>query len=85
MSTASQLAPVRPWGLGRLGPYPTIVTMPFTSVTIDPDAQTGVFRDGDGRVVELGKHGTSTGTETSTVTNQDSRNDSGHDQDSNQD
>ncbi|MFF7654337.1 putative ATP-grasp-modified RiPP [Streptomyces sp. NPDC007983] len=77
--------PVRPWGLRRLGPYPTATQMPFTTVTIDPDTQTGVFRDRDGLVVEMGKHGTSSATSTSTVTNLDSRNDAGSDQDSQQD
>ncbi|WP_349256486.1 putative ATP-grasp-modified RiPP [Streptomyces luomodiensis] len=77
--------PVRPWGLRRLGPYPAAAEMPFTTVTIDPDSQTGVFRDRDGLVVEMGKHGTSSATSTSTVTNLDSRNDAGSDQDSQQD
>jgi len=76
---------VRPWGLRRLGPYPTAAQMPFTSVAIDPDTQTGVFSDRDGLVVEMGKHGTSSATSTSTVTNLDSRNDVGSDQDSQQD
>lgn len=80
-----QSAPVRPWGLRRLGPYLTATEVPFTTVTIDPNTQTGVFRDRDGRVVEMGKHGTSSATSTSTVTNLDSRNDAGSDQDSQQD
>lgn len=80
-----QLTPPRPWGLRRLGPYPVATELPFTTVSVDPDTQTGVFRDGDGLVVEMGKHGTSSATSTSTVTNLDSRNDSGHDQDSQQD
>lgn len=51
-----------------------------------PRTQTGVFRDGGGQVVEMGKHGTSRGTETSPQsTNMDSRNDTDHDQDSTQD
>ncbi|MFF4482552.1 putative ATP-grasp-modified RiPP [Streptomyces sp. NPDC001520] len=75
----------RPWGLRRLGPYPTTAEMPFTTVTIDPDTQTGVFRDRDGLAVEMGRHGTSSATSTSTVTNLDSRNDAGSDQDSQQD
>ncbi|MFC3577800.1 putative ATP-grasp-modified RiPP [Streptomyces yaanensis] len=84
-STPDQLGPARPWGVSRLAPYPTTVKLPFTTVTIDPATQTGVFRDRLGQVVELGKHGTSTGTETSTSTNLDSQNDQGHDQDSQQD
>ncbi|WP_445524369.1 putative ATP-grasp-modified RiPP [Streptomyces cyslabdanicus] len=74
-----------PWGVGRLSAYPTTVRLPFTSVTIDPATQTGVFRDQAGETVEMGKHGTSSGTETSTSTNLDSQPDQGHDQDSQQD
>ncbi|MGW5093544.1 putative ATP-grasp-modified RiPP [Streptomyces nodosus] len=82
---AEQSSTVRPWGSGRLAPYPTTVKRPHATVTIDPDTQRGVFRDHAGRVVEMGKHGTSSGTETSTTTNSDSANDQGHDQDSQQD
>lgn len=81
-TTRRRLTHVRPWGLGRLGPYPTTAKLPFATVVIDPDSQTGVFRDHLGEVVEMGKHGTSTGTETSTSTNLDSQPDQGHDQDS---
>ncbi|MEV7782117.1 putative ATP-grasp-modified RiPP [Kitasatospora sp. NPDC088351] len=77
---------VRPWGVGRLQPYPVVHEQPFATVAIDPDTQLGVFLDGDGLVVEMGKHGTSKGTETNPQsTNSDSRNDSDHDQDSEQD
>ncbi|MET8544639.1 putative ATP-grasp-modified RiPP [Kitasatospora sp. NPDC004799] len=76
---------VRPWGAGRLAPYPTATRLPYTSVSIDGPTQLGVFRDRSGLVVEMGKHGTSKGTETNTTTNQDSKNDQGHDQDSAQD
>jgi putative ATP-grasp target RiPP len=84
-TSPDQLTPVRPWGAGRLAPYPTTTVLPHTTVTIDPTTQRGVFRDGAGQVVEMGKHGTSSGTETSTVTNSDSQNDQGSDQDSEQD
>ncbi|MCV2460425.1 putative ATP-grasp-modified RiPP [Streptomyces sp. ICN988] len=76
---------VRPWGAERLAPYPTTTRLLHSTVTIDPATQLGVFRDRAGQVVEMGKHGTSSGTETSTVTNSDSQNDQGHDQDSQQD
>lgn len=67
-------------------PYPTTCVRPFATVAIDPVTQTGVFRDAEGLVVEMGKHGTSKGTETNLQsTNLDSRNDSDHDQDSSQD
>ncbi|MBK3565902.1 putative ATP-grasp-modified RiPP [Streptomyces sp. MBT62] len=85
MQTAAPTAAHRPWGLRRLGPYPNTVKMPFTTVTVDPDTQAGVFRDAGGQVVEMGKHGTSSATSTSTVTNLDSKNDQGSDQDSQQD
>ncbi|PCG86329.1 hypothetical protein CIB93_08800 [Streptomyces sp. WZ.A104] len=85
MTTATQLATARPWGVGRLAPYPTTTHLPHATVSIDPDTQLGVFRDRAGQVVEMGKHGTSSGTETSTNTNSDSAPDQGHDQDSNQD
>ncbi|MFI9241491.1 putative ATP-grasp-modified RiPP [Streptomyces sp. NPDC053086] len=78
-------APTRPWGVGRLAPYPTTIRRPHATVAIDATTQLGVFRDRAGQVVEMGKHGTSSGTETSTTTNSDSKNDQGHDQDSSQD
>lgn len=80
-----QPATGRPWGADRLAPFPTTIVRPHTSVTIDPDTQLGIFLDGTGKVVEMGKHGTSSGTETSTTTNVDGKGDSGHDQDSQQD
>ncbi|WP_406403054.1 putative ATP-grasp-modified RiPP [Streptomyces sp. NBC_00879] len=84
-TSTEQLIHARPWGAGRLAPYPTTVRRPDTTVTIDPETQTGVYRDRLGQVVEMGKHGTSSGTETSTTTNSDSAPDQGHDQDSQQD
>jgi putative ATP-grasp target RiPP len=78
-------ASTRPWAAGRLAPYPTVVRRLHATVAIDPTTQLGVFRDRAGRVIEMGKHGTTTGTETATTTNSDSQNDQGHDQDSTQD
>ena len=76
----------RPWGVSRMRPYPRTYQQSFTTVELDPATQTGKFRDADGRVVEMGNHGTSKGTETNPQsTNQDSRNDTDHDQDSVQD
>jgi putative ATP-grasp target RiPP len=83
--TPADLTPVRPWGISRLAPYPTTVKLPYATVAIDPTTQLGVFRDHQGKTVEMGKHGTSSGTETSTATNLDSQPDQGHDQDSEQD
>lgn len=86
MTTPSTNRPAgRPWGASRLAPYPATIRRPHTTVDIDPGTQTGVFRDRDGLVVEMGKHGTSSGTETNTTTNSDSAPDQGHDQDSQQD
>ncbi|MDH6575124.1 putative ATP-grasp target RiPP [Kitasatospora sp. MAP5-34] len=86
-ATAAKLTAARPWGISRLAPYPTTVQLPHATVTVDPATQLGVFRDRAGQVVEMGKHGTSSGTETSTTTNSDSDSDSdsANDQDSNQD
>ncbi|MFD0427451.1 putative ATP-grasp-modified RiPP [Streptomyces zhihengii] len=52
---------------------------------MDPATQLGIFTDHLGMVIDMGKHGTSSGTETSTTTNSDSAPDQGHDQDSEQD
>jgi putative ATP-grasp target RiPP len=84
-TSAEPLTSARPWGAGRLAPYPATVRRPHATVTIDPETQAGVYRDRFGHVVEMGKHGTSSATETSTTTNSDSAPDQGHDQDSQQD
>jgi putative ATP-grasp target RiPP len=84
-NSVAQITSARPWGAGRLAPYPTTVLRPHATVAVDPATQLGVFRDRAGEVVEMGKHGTSSGTETSTTTNSDSANDQGSDQDSQQD
>lgn len=84
MSTAVETM-ARPWGVGRLAPYPTVTRLPHASVVIDPDTQLGIYLDHAGRVIEMGKHGTGKGTETKTNTNSDSAPDQGHDQDSEQD
>lgn len=84
MSTTVTTA-VRPWGAGRLAPYPTVTCRLHASITLDADTQLGVYRDHAGQVIDMGKHGTSKGTETKTATNSDSAPDEGHDQDSEQD
>ncbi|MFF9057512.1 putative ATP-grasp-modified RiPP [Streptomyces sp. NPDC101213] len=84
MATAVKTG-MRPWGAGRLAPYPTVTRRPHASVTLDADTQLGVYTDRAGTVIEMGKHGTGKGTETSTTTNSDSAPDQGHDQDSEQD
>ncbi|MEU3045841.1 putative ATP-grasp-modified RiPP [Streptomyces sp. NPDC006984] len=87
IASAAAPTPTRPWGASRLAPYPTTTHLPHASVSIHPETQLGIFLDRNGRVVEMGKHGTSSGTETSTSTSPDgqSGNDQGSDQDSNQD
>ncbi|WP_030573452.1 putative ATP-grasp-modified RiPP [Streptomyces aureocirculatus] len=84
MATPAQTA-VRPWGAGRLAPYPKITHRPHASVTLEPDTQLGIYVDRTGKIIDMGKHGTSSGTETPTSTNSDSAPDQGHDQDSQQD
>lgn len=80
---------LRPWGLTRMEPYPTLHAA-ATAVALDPMSQTAVFHDPQGRRVKMGKHGTGTGTETKTQTSQGdgsspSNSDEGHDQDTDQD
>ncbi|MFD5127239.1 putative ATP-grasp-modified RiPP [Streptomyces olindensis] len=75
-----------PWGISRMRPYPSAYQPGYAIAELDPTSQTTVFRDAQGAIVEMGKHGTSKGTETHPQsTNQDSRNDTDHDQDSEQD
>jgi putative ATP-grasp target RiPP len=77
---------VRPWGIGRMRPYPTLYQQGYATVSLDAATQLAVYRDARGMVVEMGKHGTSKGTETAPQsTNLDSLNDTDHDQDSEQD
>ncbi|MET9882585.1 putative ATP-grasp-modified RiPP [Streptomyces sp. NPDC006430] len=80
--------PIVPWGSSRLAPYAATMQLPHASVTIDPNTQLGIFRDRHGRVVEMGKHGTSSATGTTTSTSPDGgqgTGDQGSDQDSQQD
>ncbi|MGV9502134.1 putative ATP-grasp-modified RiPP [Streptomyces sp. NPDC003642] len=64
------LVTARPWGLGRMAPYPTVAPA-YARVALDPATQTAVFYDAAGQVVEMGKHGTSSGTNPSTGTSPD--------------
>ncbi|MFD8229426.1 putative ATP-grasp-modified RiPP [Streptomyces massasporeus] len=64
------LVPARPWGLGRMAPYPTMAPA-YARAELDPATQTVVFRDGAGHVMDMGKHGTSSGTNPSTGTSPD--------------
>ncbi|MGW0864471.1 putative ATP-grasp-modified RiPP [Streptomyces sp. NPDC002611] len=64
------LVTARPWGLGRMAPYPTMAP-DYADVRLDDPTQTAVFLDGSGQVVEMGKHNTSSGTSPSTGTSPD--------------
>ncbi|MEU8550182.1 putative ATP-grasp-modified RiPP [Streptomyces roseoverticillatus] len=81
---------IRPWGLTRMEPYPTLIPTAGTAAALDPTSQTTIYRDAQGRAMEMGKHGTGTGKETKTRTSQGdgsgpSNTDEGHDQESDQD
>ncbi|MBB5117076.1 hypothetical protein AF335_24905 [Streptomyces eurocidicus] len=74
-----------PWGLTRMEPYPTVIPFTGRAVALDPQTQTTVYQDAEGRRVEMGKHGTGTGKETRTRTSQgDGSGPSNADEDSDQ-
>lgn len=64
------LTTTRPWGIGRMAPYPTMAPE-HTRAELAPDTQTARFYDRSGQVIEMGKHGTSTGTSLATGTSPD--------------
>ncbi|MFC9680019.1 putative ATP-grasp-modified RiPP [Streptomyces sp. NPDC056948] len=64
------LVTARPWGIGRMAPYPTMAPA-YASVRMDEATQLAVFFDSAGQVMEMGKHGTSSGTNPSTGTSPD--------------
>jgi putative ATP-grasp target RiPP len=74
LSTANQ-APV-PWALRHLRPYQDGAAPAYASVELDGPTQTARYLDSAGRVVDMGKHSTSTGTNPPTGTNLDSQPDS---------
>lgn len=77
---------MRPWGIGRMRPYPNTAPVEYAGVEIDPDTQTGIYRDPHGIPVAMPKHGSNTGRETSQVsTHLDGTNDTDHDQANDQD
>ncbi|MGW5973896.1 putative ATP-grasp-modified RiPP [Streptomyces sp. NPDC055185] len=59
-----------PWGVSRMAPYPTMAP-DYARAELDPTTQIAVFFNEAGQVVEMGKHGTSTGTRPSTGTSPD--------------
>ncbi|MFI6847120.1 putative ATP-grasp-modified RiPP [Kitasatospora sp. NPDC050467] len=56
------------WGTTRMQPFAEAVAVPAFTPVIDPGTQVAVIVDDDGRVVELGSHGTSTSGLTPTMT-----------------
>lgn len=56
-----------PWGLRRMVPYPAFAPG-YARTELDPATQTARYFDADGQVLEMGKHGTSTGTNPPTNT-----------------
>ncbi|MGC9441626.1 putative ATP-grasp-modified RiPP [Streptomyces sp. WG5] len=63
------LTPV-PWGVRRMAPYPSPAPG-YARALLDPATQTTRYFDADGRVMEMGGHGTSTGTNPATGTSPD--------------
>ena len=64
------LVTARPWGLGRMAPYPTMAPA-YARAELDPATQTARFYDDAGQVLEMGKLGTSPGTSPTTGTSPD--------------
>ncbi|MFJ3339379.1 putative ATP-grasp-modified RiPP [Streptomyces sp. NPDC086766] len=60
-----------PWGASRLGHYTDTATVPAFTAVLDPETQTALLVDENGRTVEMGKHGTSTSSTSSTSTSGD--------------
>ncbi|HEY2579300.1 MAG TPA: putative ATP-grasp-modified RiPP [Streptosporangiaceae bacterium] len=60
MTTMTQ----RPWGLTRITDrYPEAPPC-YASVALDPESQLAVYRDADGQIIEMGKHGTNSSSST---------------------
>ncbi|WP_436788707.1 putative ATP-grasp-modified RiPP [Yinghuangia sp. YIM S10712] len=60
------LTPV-PWGVRRMAPYP-VSTEGYARVEIDHESQVATYFDGRGHVMEMPRHGTSSGTNPPTST-----------------
>ncbi|MCT9144166.1 putative ATP-grasp-modified RiPP [Streptomyces violarus] len=56
-----------PWGVRRMAPYPAMAPG-YARVELDRTTQTARYFDADGHVLEMGKHGTSSGTSPATNT-----------------
>ncbi|MUL41586.1 putative ATP-grasp-modified RiPP [Streptomonospora sp. PA3] len=59
---------LRPWGLGRMAPYPPSEPLPYAHAELDPHTQTGRYFDASGRPLEAGKHGTNVSQQTQSQT-----------------
>ncbi|GAB3116718.1 hypothetical protein GCM10027160_26170 [Streptomyces calidiresistens] len=80
---------VFPWGLTRMESYPAVIRVAGRAVMLDAATQTTVYHDSDGKIIDMGTHGTGTGLETKTRTSGDGQGpnslDQGSDQESDQD
>ncbi|MGW2686123.1 putative ATP-grasp-modified RiPP [Streptomyces sp. NPDC001414] len=56
-----------PWAMRCVTDRLPVGSPTYVSVTLDAASQTAVYRDAAGRVVEMGKHGTSKTTGTTSV------------------
>lgn len=56
-----------PWAMRLVTDRLAVSPAPYTSVTLDPTTQTARYTDAVGRVVEMGKHGTSRTSGTASV------------------
>ncbi|QNP70495.1 putative ATP-grasp-modified RiPP [Streptomyces roseirectus] len=56
-----------PWGVRRMTPYPASAPG-YTYAELDHETQTVRYSDAEGRVLDMGKHGTSSGTNPATNT-----------------
>ncbi|MDX2925795.1 MULTISPECIES: putative ATP-grasp-modified RiPP [Streptomyces] len=56
-----------PWAMRLVTDRLAVSPAPYTSVTLDPATQTARYTDAVGRVVEMGKHGTSRTSGTASV------------------
>ncbi|GAA4554577.1 putative ATP-grasp-modified RiPP [Streptomyces collinus] len=64
---SSGAATPSPWGVRRMAPYPAMAS-DCARVELDRTTQTARYFDADGHVLEMGKHGTSSGTNPATNT-----------------
>lgn len=73
----SATAPVAPWGLRRLRPYPPIAAeAEYSSMRLDPDTQVTVYLDSAGLPVAPPVAATTSATRSLRPTNQDGKSDS---------